>query len=256
MGHSSASSGTNGYAAGGGFAYPWTTTIEKYSHTSDSNSTSHGNLSVLRGTPAGCSDKGAQYGHVVGSYATAPGSAAASSRDKYSFTSNTTGTNSGDLVQANHDQAGNTSPTHGYAAGGASNGQQQSFDTIQKFAFATDVISEVYSGVLTTNRNSRGCSSATHGFAVGAYSIPSATPTSRIDKYSFASEGDATTVGELTTGIQGNTTCSSTNYGWSMGGQPPATVDRIDRFAFASQGNATDIGNLSLARVYSGGTHV
>ena len=256
MSFANGSSGTDGYAAGGG-ANP-SFDIQKYSHTSDSDAVSHGSLNVWRGGhPAGCSDMSNQYGHVIGSYATGGGSPAASSREKYSFVSNVTATNSGDLVQAGHNQAGNSSTTYGYAAGGHSNGQAASFATIQKIAFATDVISEVYSGVLTKSRGSSGCSSLTHGFACGSYAISAPTgPQSRIDKYSFASEADATTVGELTAVIQGSVGCSSTNYGWVMGGQPPATTDRIDRFAFASQGNATDIGNLSLARVYAGSSQV
>ena len=251
-----AHSGTDGFVISGNVGYTPTTSIEKYSHASDGNAILHGDVNVAHsGQPAGCSDMSAQKGHVLGG-SSATGNSD-SKREKFDFSSNTTATLSGDLVQACHNQAGNSSTTYGYAAGGHATGQGSSFITIQKFAFATDVISEVYSGVLTKNRGSTGCSSLTHGFAVGSYAIAAPTgPQSRIDKYSFASEADATTVGELTAVIQGNTSCSSTDYGWSMGGQPPATTDRIDRFAFASQGNSTDLGNLSLARVYASGTQV
>ena len=254
MDMSSHSSGTNGFVVGGGIAYTATTNVDKYSHTTDSDAVSHGDLDVTRpGHVAGCSDMGAQYGHSVGASNTPQNG----TKSKYSFVSNTTGTSSGSLVQACQNQAGASSQTHGYAAGGHATGGASSFTSIQKFAFATDTASEVYSGVLTRSRGSTGCSSSTHGFAVGSYAVSAPTGySSRIDKFSFASEADATTVGELTTGIQGNASCSSIDHGWSMGGQPPATTDRIDKFAFASQGNSTDIGNLSLARVYAGGTQV
>ena len=215
--------------------------IEKFSFSSDGNTTDIGNLTVSRNAVAGQSSN--THGYTSG------GSPISDVIDKFSFTSDGDATDVGNLTVARYYIAGQSSSTHGYTSGGNSGGPIS--DVIDKFSFtsggdATDV------GNLTVAR--QGCAgqnSVTHGYSSGGHTPGS---TDVIDKFSFASNGDATDVGNLTVprryaGANGQ---SSTTHGYTSGGFDTAS-DVIDKFSFASGGDATDVGDLTVAKGHTAG---
>ena len=167
---------------------------------------------------------------------------------KFSFASNTTGTNLGDLTKSTHLGKGTSSRTHGYHAGGI-----PSSTVIDKFQFATANNSTTH-GNLSTARHSNGASnSETDGFAFGGQSY-----VSTIDKYAFASNTTAATHGNLTEATNAKTGNSSETHGFASGGYnntfSPAFQTTIDKFAFASNTTAASHGDLVVQRSNASGT--
>lgn len=116
---------------------------------------------------------------------------------KFLFSSDTGQQDVAELAALRQMGVGNSSPTHGYMAGGIGPSPGYYTDTIQKFPFSSDSpASDI--GELLTNLGSlagQGSSSTTHGYVAGGTSGPTHQDT--IQKYPFSSDTSSSDVGEL-----------------------------------------------------------
>ena len=220
----------SGYQTGG---YPPNSDImNKFSFTSDGDSSDIGNLTLARHALAGVS--GSDYGYACGG---AP-DPAKDTIDKFAFSSDGNAVDQGDLTEGNNYLAGHASETFGYTSGGLnSDPTPAAQDRIEKFTFASSANATDVANLSVARGHAFGQSSVTHGYS---------SYTTTVDKFVFASDGDASDVGALSDSrIQGAGQSSST-HGYSSGGYPASNV--VDKYSFASEGTAGDVGNLTVAR--------
>ncbi len=119
-------SDTHGYSA-------WRTQLDKYSHASDGNATSVGQLSTTGlQTRAGSGKSSTTHGYASGGEPA--GGEHGNVIDKFSFASEGTATDVGDLTVGRGNQSGASSTTHGYTCGG----DTPNSNVIDKFSFTTD----------------------------------------------------------------------------------------------------------------------
>ena len=228
----------SGYSAGGGPAPgSLTNVIEKFSLSTDSNSSDIADLSLARSDTAG---------HVSGTHGYTAGGYDGGLRDvidKFPFASDTNATDVGNVTVARYGLTGSSSSTHGYSSGGDINGSGANSNIIDKHSFAVDSNATDVGDLTITKRASAGHSSVTHGYNAGS------RPTNNtIDKWPFASDTNATDVGDLTLSRTYPAGQSSTTHGYSSGGNSGSYNDRIDKFTFATDADATDVGNLTTGR--------
>jgi hypothetical protein len=210
--------------------------IEKFSFSSDGNTTDVGDLTQGRYQPAGQSSS-------VSGYTSGGGPTPSNVIDKFPFASDGNATDVGDLTQARYEITGQSSAASGYTSGGFSPAVTPTIlNTIDKFPFATDA-NATDVGDLTQGRYAVGGQSSTdNGYTSGGNN-----PVNTIDKFPFASDANATDVGDLSVSRRRPAGQSSSVSGYSSGGGPIAS-NVIDKFPFASNANATDVGDLSQAR--------
>lgn len=207
--------------------------------------------------------------------------------DKFSFSSDGSATDVGDVTQGRHGSSGQTSEVSGYTSGGAISTSY--INIIDKFPFAVDANATDVGDLLLPARFVIGQSSSVSGYSSGGQDpsgnvntiekfpfssdsnssdvgdltvakgstagqssttsgyVAGGGGTSTIDKFPFATDANATAVGNLTLVRFGGAGQSSTTSGYTSGGNFPL-IDTIDKFPFASDGNATDVGNLTQAR--------
>lgn len=145
--------------------------------------------------------------------------------------------------------AGGTSDTHGYHAGGT-----PSSNVIQKFPFAitsgetaTDV-----GDLLLARQYLGGACSTTHGYVFGGSPL-----TNQIQKYPFSSDANATDVGDMIAPLYSPNGTSSTTHAYMHGGQNPGGQQNyIQKVPFTTDENSTDIGDLTTIRREGGGSQV
>ncbi len=266
-------SSTHGYTMGGwnyipGEAQPHggLVDIDKFSFASaTTNSSTIGDLAVLRTQIMGNTSETHGYGSGGGGY---PNDVPAgyNSIEKFPYASDSNTTDVGDTTATDHLSRGGTSnsETHGYIASGDdyygnSPAGYEWFNTIQKFAFASDG-NTVDTGADTLGagrRSTQNLQSSTYGYIGGAsvFSPADTANQNRIEKYSFAASTNSTDVGNLTRDGNYNCAASLGTYGYTMGGNSPARTNRIERFSFISDGNATDVGDLTVGRYAPGGSY-
>lgn len=233
----------DGYSLGGrqsGF-YNY---VEKYSYSTDGNSTDVANLTAFFAqhiTTYSATDAFTHGGYNPAERANV---------DKFNFSSGTDATDFGDHPGTGRYGGATSSPTHGYIHGG--NAAANSYGApsqrhITKFphsagSLSTTLVSE--QGISANTRYNQTNASETHGY------VSSIGPSdNKIEKYSFAVDGAATDVGDLlnTTddgrGVHsGLMSDVAGGYGYVNGGYLDTTYD-ISRYPFASDGNATDVGD-------------
>lgn len=133
-------------------------------------------------------------------------------------------------------------------AGGATNVIDKHPETVS--ANATDVGDLIEAQIYT-----RGTSSPTHGYILGGYTPTTPVVTDRIQKFSFASDANAVDVSNLVAGVAYNAGAASSTHGYSMGGGYPTATDLIQSFPFAAETDATDTtANLTSTRSQGAGT--
>lgn len=175
--------------------------------------------------------------------------------DKFPFATNSNATDVGDLTQSRVGSAGQSSSTHGYAAGGEA--APANSNTIDKFAFAnignaTDVgdLTGVAGGTV-------GQSSTTQGYTSGGVA-PGTGVINTINKFPFATDTNATNIGSITVARRFAGGQSSTTHGYTSGafdgpGGTSSYLNTIDKFPFAADTNATDVGDLTISRAHNSG---
>ena len=93
-----------------------------------------------------------------------------------------------------------SSPSHGYAMGGSTNGSGGEQNIIEKWSFTSDGNASDVGDLTGAVHGNAGATSTTHGYRTGghnAFSTSSTTDVNIIDKFAFASDGNATDVGDL-----------------------------------------------------------
>lgn len=238
-----------GYSSGGIISSPivYSSVIDKFSFTSDGNSTNMGNLTIAKGYATGNSSS--ENGYAAG------GNPSTNVIDKFPFASDGNAIDVGDLTAASYGGAGQSSSENGYISGGFGT---WFISTIQKFPFTADgnatIVGNMLSGNGAANRYAAGHSSATEGYSSGGTDI-----LNEIQKFPFASDGNTTDVGDLVYSSENAAGHSSSEYGYSSASyfnaypNPPYSLSNIQKFSFVSNGNATDIGYLTQARSSASG---
>ena len=166
--------------------------------------------------------------------------------DKFPFTNELTAVDHGNLTVARRLLSGHSSDTHGFTAGGYEAAQSPTnVNTINKYAFSTNVTASDHGDLSTARRELAGQSSTTDGFTSGGAEPPGNATT--IDKFAFATNTTATDVGDLSQARARTAGNSSESDGYTSGGF--ADINTNDKFPFAiSAGTATDVGDLSVGR--------
>ena len=238
-----------GYIAGG--SPPATNKIQKYSFTSDGNSTDVGTLVSARGQLTGNSSDVSGYaqgGYVVSSV---------NQIDKWPFASDGAASFVGNLSSSRRMCSGQSSIENGngYQSGGLEDNppSQARVTKVDKFSFASDgdgtkVLDLTYSAMLQV-----GSQSTDNGYAMGGANGP--TVFNNINKFPFTSDTNATDIGDLTVSVtSGAGHFSSTNGYYSGGSKDPGRITTIQKFPFASDSNATDVADLTVVTQDSCGT--
>ena len=183
---SGVTSQTHGYHNGGWdyTAVAVTNVKQKYSFTTDGNSTDAGDLSVTRLQTGGHTDT--VYGYTT---CGANGVTLYNVIDRWPFASDGNSVDVGDMTVAEHRMGGSSSLTHGYVTGGSGK------NVIDKFAFGSSATGTDVGDIPgTDNMGHSGHSSTTHGYATSV----GAASSNQICKYSFTTDGNSTDVGDLT----------------------------------------------------------
>ena len=272
---------------------PATALIQKYSFTSDANSTNIGNRTVAVYGSIGTSSS--THGYTAGGTAPAPGTL--DTVDKFSFTSDSNAVDAFELTSARIYGTGHASTSNGYITGPGGNpavsidkfpfsadapstgmgvlspsspfypnraGVSSATDgysvhalVMDKFPFSSDTDSTnigTMGAPTTRTHGTAGQNSDTHGYASG-FLTPPATYNNYISKFPFASDTNAiSNVAALKQSRSRASGTSSTTSGYTAGGFTPGASNRIDKFPFASDSPASTVGNLGLATQYAAGT--
>jgi len=176
--------------------------------------------------------QGSNYGYYIG------GNPAASNRiGKWSFTSDSNGTDVGDMLYGAQGMCGGKSTSYGYGAGG-----EPSRVDINKFPFASDS-NATDVGDLTVGRAfwNNSCSSSSHIYNYGGEGGGNSYR-NVIDKHPNATDSNATDVGDMAVGRNNGATCFTLTHGYNAGGYIGSHpgINQIERNAFASDGNSVD----------------
>ena len=223
-----------GYSFGG--TYPSNDDVQRYSYTSDGNSTNMGDRGRTKESYTSTSSD--THGYVMGG-----GAAMVDNIDKFSFSAAAgfTGTDIGNLTQARRWLAGCSSDGYGWAVGGRTSSSPSSeTNRIDRFPFATDTDATDWADLFVAQGLGSSSSSTDYGYRVGN-GYPH---TDVIQRFPFATQTTGTDVGNLAiaSGAHGGT--SSTTHGYALGAGENPLGDYIQKFAFASSSNASDVANL------------
>jgi hypothetical protein len=234
-----------GFACGGMNASGKQTDIERFSLTSDGDSSDVGDLSVARMGCGGATDVTTSYGYMQGGST----STYVTTIDRFAMVSGGAASSVGDTTLGRYAYGASSSSTHGYYHGGEISGGYT--NTIDRFAYGSTSDSTDVGDLTVTGGEVGGGTSEFYGYAVGGYLRETV-----IDKYSFASgTQNAADVGDLSVGRSGaNGVSSSSTYIYLGGGYAGGSSNVIDKVAIASDGDATDVGNLTQVRYHPAGT--
>lgn len=243
----SCTSSTYGYVCGG---QPNTANVDKYAFASDGNAVdANFDMSGVRTMGAGSSSSTDGYVQAGGG----TDEAFVNKIDKFSFTSDGTASDIGDVIQQRSRPAGHSSATYGYGSGGTGAGSATPYyDNIEKHSFSSDGDStDVGNITVARGPDGGGASSATYGHSCGGYNGGSNVT---IDRFAFSSDGDSTDVGDLTVVTRHHGVASATSYGYAAGGYPNTVT--IQRWSLDSSGNTADWADLTVARHQGTGNQV
>lgn len=236
-----------GYLGGGRNAPTGTfpTAIQKYSYTSDGNSTViPANSNIQRQYAVGASSPTDIYfsgGLVAGN--------AQTDIERYPTATEDTRVSSADLATGVYISAGASSETNGYVFGGRTPSYT---DILQKFSFQSDSNATNIGQLTQPTAYNAGVSSSYFGYRVGGDPAQST-----IEKFPYVSDTSATDVGELVANDYALVTQNSDTHGYVTGGTgsvPTIGGDRIQKFPFSSDTGATDIAELAVALGQHSGT--
>ena len=236
--------------------------IEKFSFTSDGNATSHGDLmGVSNPNDGACGTSSQTHGFAAISGNASMTPASFNGIQKFAFSSNTTGTDVGDMSEPRLYAAPSWNLTHGYGSSGwvnpnypgtpAGGSPALYMNVIDKFPFASGGTATDHGDCINSVRQAAGHSSTTHGYQSGGYAVAGSTHVNVIQKFAFASNTTATDVGNTLAVLGSCTGQSSETYGYTCGGYSgPPLINVIQKFPFASDTNSTDVGDLLASLGY------
>jgi hypothetical protein len=170
--------------------------------------------------------------------------------DRYTLSSSSNAAYSGNLLAKRSYAAGLSSTTAAYLVGGYR--QPTSYDTVEKFPFATEGNT---TGVVDMSDTQAGHKSASLHTHTAGYVAGFANPTSAaIYKFTYASESDSLETQSLSGAMERGTGASSADAGYVMGGSPtPIGGTNIQKFSFSS-GAVSTSGQLLSSRYSGSGT--
>jgi hypothetical protein len=233
-----------GYMAGGANNTQMNT-IDRWSFTTDGNSTDVGDIVVARNHHSGQSSL--TDGYISGSYEGGPVTLVI---DRWSFSSEGNAVDHGDLAVQSGTGTGQSSETHGYHSGGLVSVGAVYRNQIQKFLFATSGTNNAtdIADLISARAVQGGSSSTTHGYSAGG-NTGGVNYNTTIDKFLFATDVNATDVGDCDTSTSGCAGTSSLTNGYISGGSAGPVTSNIRKYSFASDGNSVDGGaDLSAGR--------
>ena len=174
---------TSGYSSGGQQSPNKVNYIEKFSFSSDGNSTDVGDLTDVRGYLTGQSSSASGY--------SSGGNNPLGMRniiDKFPFAVDANATDVGDMTELKNQTAGQSSPTHGYNTGGLVPSQSPSIGiTIDKFTFSSDANATDVGDLSVRRYDAGGTSSPDDGYSAGGATPPSINV---IDKFPFSTDAE------------------------------------------------------------------
>jgi len=224
------------------------TAIDRWSFTTDANSTNVGDVIVGRSHQSGQSSS--THGYISGSGHIAQ--PINNTIDRWSFATEGNAVDHGDLAIASGQGTSHSSETHGYHVGG-NNGPQGGSHTyinsIQKFPFASTGSTNNATDVadLTVTRSvTSGATSSTHGYSAGGEA--GAPWLNTIDKFTLASDNNATDVGDVGEAAESHSGTSSLTHGYIAGGVFNQNGGSIRKYSFATDGDSTNTANLTADR--------
>lgn len=246
----------SGYATGGeqltGAPSPGSSTdrIDKYSFTSDTNSTSSADLTQVMRAAAGSSSS--THGYVSGgNIFPTPLVPVTANIEKFSFSSDTNAVCIEQLAGAIglSEVSGASSAENGYVAGGLTAPPFVIENRIQRFPFSSDAPACCIGVLFEGNRQMTGISSSQNAyFAFGTNPTPVSVK-SYIQRVNFASDGNSILSGEQATQCRRQSAgANSTEFGYVMGGSDDlgGIFNIIEKFPFAADGyTTTDVGDLT-----------
>ena len=252
---------THGYCCGGhsgpGGGGTHFDIVEKFQYSNDADATDVGDMTIegngmansasdTHGYNAGGTPHGATYptaGNVI---------------EKFAFATDANSTDVDDMFFAVSGCSGHSSITHGYAAGGSSNGAgPNNTDMIQKWSMVTDATGTDVANLTSTKQGRTGSSSLTHGYKI-AGSTNASIGLDEIEKFTFASDSNATRPGDLTAiqyGSGGGASSEANGY-IASGNSAVGYIVRIEKFSHVTDGNATHIADVATSRNEASGNHV
>ena len=186
-----------------------------------------------------------------------PGGATMKSIEKLSFSAGqgSTAILHGDLTIFIQSGAGAQSLTHGYEmAGIIGNPSWASVNTIQKFAFSSNVTATNVNNLVRATYYNNGCTDVINqkGFSC-AGSLDGTNywhDCASVEQYNFASNTVNGNFATISAGRNLGSSHSSSTHGFCAGGRanPAAAVKFIDKFSFASGGASTNHGDLFMGQ--------
>jgi hypothetical protein len=247
-----------GYACGGylGKAGPtvhYGKQIQKFSLTTDGNSTDIADILSERRGQSGVSSS--THGYVTGGHEVLP-TVDINRIERFPFATDSDSVDWADLTETKR-QALSTmsSGTHGWTLGGEGNVSPYYSNRIDKFPYATETNATDWADCIITRRGGAGCSSATYGYSLGGTEYPGGI-VNRIEKFPFATQTNSVDVADITVARESNAGVSSETDAYCIAGTSAGTNpansapvwDRteIDKHSFASGGNSTDHGDLPV----------
>ena len=246
--HSSASSSSHGYRAGGEAAptpVSYSNVIDKVPFAADTNASDVGDLTKALISTAGVYST--THGYVLGGrYPNTD------DIQKYSFASNGNAVFIAELTSFKNQHAGTPSSSAGYTIGGY-HGPSNVNVPVNKISFSSDTDATSI-GTLGSSHAyqfylAQANSSETHLYAVGG--TPSASDS--ITKFPFSSTSPATDVGELFNPFAGGAAQNSATHGYTSGDIHGGKTNTIQKYSFLSDSPATDVGEITVARGYTAG---
>ena len=244
------SSQTHGYTSGGYSVNTVVNVIDRFSFTTEGNSTDWADLSNITCRSATVSS--CTHGFAAGGTNEGPSTVTIDVIDKFPFATQTNATDWANLTENKYAGAGCSSSSHGYMMGGVSTVAAM-LNVIENYPYATQTNASDVSDITLGRHSPAGNSSTTHGYVSGGcVQTASIVNSDIVDKMSFATGGNSTDHGDLSMARRHPSGASSDTHGYTAGGNfgstasPPidALTDRIDKFAYASNTTATDVGNL------------
>ena len=187
-----------------------------------------------------------------------PGGATMKSIEKLSFSAGqgSTAILHGDLTIFIQSGAGAQSLTHGYEmAGIIGDPSWASVNTIQKFAFSSNVTATNVNTLARATYYNNGCTDVINQKGFSCAGSPNGTNSfhpdcATVEQYNMASNTVNGTFATLSAGRNLGSSHSSTTHGFCAGGRaaPAAAVKFIDKFSFASGGASTNHGDLFMGQ--------
>ena len=222
-----------------------TSTINKFSLSSNGNASDIGNLNLAVSNIADVGTTSNTHLYEAGGQAS--GGVQSNQIQKWPASADDNATDEADLTVARQWGSQSSSATHGYYAVG----QSPSFsNVIDKYSHSVDANATDVGDASTARSRTASFTDDTNsnGYIVMGRAPP--TGTNELIKYSHTSDGNSTGTSTLGTTVQQSAGSCSTTHGYNMGGiySYNGYKDDIYKYVFATDANAGDVGSLTTTR--------